>query len=787
MRTARTVLLGLAALAGSAPAAPAQAPPPSLTLDLSFAPPSGIARSDFTSGTVADIPADVAVDGDRIYTVGRTQGGTGGQDIGVIARKTDGTFDSGFSGDGRLIIPIAQSSDSDIGTGIAVLPDGRLRVLAATDVATSGESLDVAIVGLNADGTPDATFGSLDARGNRRVVFPAGPSSDVPARITAGPGGRLAIVGSRSDGSRDDVFVSLREADGSPVPGFGNGGVRFLNRGGVVNATSLIDRGVDVAFRPGGGLVALVLVETHPGAQTDYAAVLHAFKDDGTDDAAFSDDGDLVLAVGEPDTIPGGLIVHAGRLWAAGYTRVGVDTDAFIARVEADGSGLQSRRFDMRGTAVAASQPTISRALDLAVVPGTPPTLVAAGSIDYGSPSTTDWAAAAFNDFDGDLAQAGFGDVVLQAPGQGGLLAVAAGSDGWLAVAGTHIDATSTDNSFGNARLLVDAEKRCDLAVSVAEPAEIVFRGTAAAALTAQVANIGTRACAGTLSVPAPYRMAPIETGTIAAGAAFTAAAVPIAYAGARRGEDVLPITVSAPADANAANNQAAAHVVFSFCDLVASAVGRAGSVPTEGRRRFGVSVRNAGTSPCRVRIAGRGAYSLPAGKSAADRIAAGAPRGAVPGARVTVTLRAPAADDVDPASNAVAVRPRVVGVGDSDVRRHGPRGFSGVASRGQGALPARRLRPEAVHVALLRTGGKRCAWLRSSAGTFVERKPGAEGGCGRARWVLATGTGRWRLRLARALGPGRYVLRSRVTIGAGFPEASFSSGDGNRVEFQIP
>jgi hypothetical protein len=494
----------------------------------------------------------------------------------------------------------------------------------------------------------------------------------------------------------------------------------------------------------------------------------------------------VVLAVGEPDTVPGGLTVHDGRLWAAGYTRVGVDTDAFIARVEADGSGLQFRRFDMRGNAVAAGQPIVSRALDLTVVPGTPPTLVAAGSIDYGSPTTTDWAAAAFNNLDGDLAQAGFGDVVLQTPGQGGLLAVAAGSDRWLAVAGTHVDASSTDNSFGNARLLVDAEKQCDLGVSVADPAEIVFRGTQAAALTARVTNVGTRACAGTVTVPAPYAMAPFSTGTVVPGAVVSTGPLPIAYTGPRRAEDVLLVGVSAPDDANRANDSAAAHVLFSFCDVVVSAVGRPGSVPSEGRRRFPVSLRNTGTSPCRVRIGGRSAYQLAAGQSAADRVPAGAPRGAAAGARVRVVLRAPASDDVAPASNEVAVNPRVVGVGDSDVRGHGPRGFSGVARKGQGALPARRLRPAAVHVALLRKGAKRCAWLRSPAGTFAERRTGAKGGCGRPRWVRAEGTTAWRLRLARALPAGRYVLRSRVTIGAGFPEARFSAADRNRVEFTI-
>ena len=71
--------------------------PPTLIPDLAFSPPTGIARGDFLAGTITDIPAAVAVDGDRIYTVGRTQGGTGGADIGILARRGDGAFDAGFS------------------------------------------------------------------------------------------------------------------------------------------------------------------------------------------------------------------------------------------------------------------------------------------------------------------------------------------------------------------------------------------------------------------------------------------------------------------------------------------------------------------------------------------------------------------------------------------------------------------------------------------------------------------------------------------------------------------
>ncbi len=163
------------------------------------------------------------------------------------------------------------------------------------------------------------------------------------------------------------------------------------------------------------------------------------------------------------------------------------------------------------------------------------------------------------------------------------------------------------------------------------------------------------------------------------------------------------------------------------------------------------------------------------------------APRDAAIGRRVAVVLSAAATGDVDPADNAVSVSPKVVGVGDSNVGRSGRRGFAGTATKGRGkGVKAKRLRPEAVHVAVLRKGGKRCSWLASARGGFVERTRAKGGGCTKQRWIRARGVGHWRLDLGRALPKGRYVVVSRTTIGAGFAEARFSAQDRNKVEFGV-
>ena len=769
MRRTLTLVTLLAALAPAA-AAHAQAPlPPSLTIDTFFAAPFGIANDEVSTNIVSDTPAGVAVHGDRIYTVGTT--GSTGQDVGITARGMDATLDREFDGDGKRTLSVASGSKADFGIDIAVLPNGHLRVLARSDVSpstTTVQNFDVAIVGLKPDGTLDTDFGT-----GGKVTFPvaAGTAADMPRRMAIGPGGRIAVTGA----ANGDLFVALRDGTGAPANSFDGDGVKVVNQGGG----SVSDSGVDVVFRPDGGVIVLA------GVDSPISTVLLAFEDGGDPDPSFAG-GTLRLDVGGSETGGGGLIEHGGRYYVSGTTRIGSDIDAFIARVGADGGGLQSRRFDMRGRLVLPGVAAASRAADLVAVPGVPETLVVVGSVTYTPEqlsTATDWAAAAFNGFEGDLAQSGFGDLVLAIPGEAGLVAAAAGTDGSVAVTGVH---RQSDEDFGNARLLLDADKSCDLAVAVAEPAEIVFRGLAPAALATRVTNIGTRPCGGTLSLPAPYRMAPVDTGSITPGSSFTTASMPVAYTGARRAEDILSVRLAAAGDANPANNEAVAHVVFSFCDLALEPVGRAGAIPTEGLRRFPVTLRNRGTIGCGVRIGSKPAYTLAPARSVADRVAARAPRGARPGTRLRIVLQAGAAGDVEPGNNAAAVAPVVVGVGDSDIGRHGARGFSGTARKGAGTLAAERLRPERVDVALLRKGARRCAWLRSASGAFKAGKPRAGGGCEGRRWVRAKGTKRWRLRLEEALPPGRYVLFSRTTIGAGFAEARFSAADGNRVELRV-
>jgi hypothetical protein len=756
-------LAAAAALLAAAPA-PAQALPPSLTVDPNYA-FSGIVEHDFTvvSGVSRDTAAGAAIDPalDRHYAVG--EGTTaGGGDIAVVARRSNGALDATFAGDGALAEDISLGG-RDFGTDMVVLPDHRLRILGA-----SGG--DIVLLGLLPNGSRDPDFG-VDGL----VTFDAGDVNDVPRRMAIDAAGLIAITG----GTGPNTFVAVREADGSPAP-FGT--VELLDIAGA-------DHGADVAWR-GDAPVALV--------QAGDTALLRAFTSTGLSDPSFAG-GEVSLG---DDTTAGGLTTYGGRLWTTGAYDPGGDVDAFVARVNGDGSGLQSRRFDIRGTFFPGNQQVSSRGFDLDVARGEPDTLVVAGSVttDPGS----EWGAMAFNGLDGDLAAMQTGDVVLPVSGPGeAAYGIAAGANGVLALAGTTIepppeDGGSNDSSIGMARLLVDAEKHCDLGLSIAAPLELVIRGTGTAGVTLVARNGGLRACGGSVSVPGPYGMAPgtLQTGRIEPGQSVVLSAQvgrPAPYPV----DDSLAFTLSSPADVAPGDNVARLHVAFSYCDLRLVRAGSPRFIGNEGTRLYEFSVRNAGTETCRstaIAVGGAGArsgriepYSVPAGQSVTDEMEVRVRRGTPVGRAATIAFTALDPAELLAVDNTLTSRPMVVRAGDSSARRPtGRRRFSGTAKDGRArGVRKRSLKVARVEIAV-RKAGKGCRWLSDSGGDLRKVTPGRRGACDEPVWVRATGTRDWRLKVRRALPKGRYTLFSRAVTANGVAEGRFGFKDGNKLRFRL-
>ena len=832
--SALAALLTTSALLGVAAPAGAALLPPSLTADSAFAPPAGIARFDFRPGNSApDVPTGVAVFGERTYTVGEsaspTQNPDRGKDVAIIARRADGSFDPGFSGDGTLSIAVAPGSGLDTATGVVVLPDGRIRISGYTDVdPTTAVNLDAMLIGLLPDGSPDPSFGQdPDSNGTRdgvqifAAVAAATANNEQLAGLAVDPAsGRIAVAGPRSDGGQNDIFVSLREADGSPVTGFGTLGVRVIDRGAPVapgaSGAQRDEAPTAVQFRPAGGVMVLVDADTNaksPATPDGDIAVLRAFTEDGLDDGAFGTGGELVLTPGSPNTVPSALIVYNGRYYVTGKTRPapGTDEDAFLARLDADGGGVVSRRFDMRGQVVPGGESPQSEGLALAVVPGVPTSLIVVGSVRYAfaGDNRVDWGAVAFNNFEGDLGAAGFGDLVLDTPNRvNRLTGVAAAGEGAAMVAGP-LDAEPRsdgsvvqDTSFGNARLVIDREKRCNLSVKITAPLELVLRGLAPSTVGLEVQHVGTRPCAGVVNVPAPFAATggQISTGLLTPGDVVRYPNVGVAYIGSRpvrQSQLRVSVTPQGDTDSDTADNTASKLAAFAYCDIGLVRLDEAAELPNEGSRDIELRIRNSGTLTCLnagLVLSGTARllqpfapFTLAAGSSATDKLRVAAPKKAAIGRDVRFDfLASSSGEDLNPADNRVGLTARVVAVGDTGIKGASRRTFSGRATDGRGGTKKSSTSLRRVEISLQSLAGKRCRHLESVAGRLTTTPGRRSSGCKSPIWVKATGKQRWRLKLTRALPAGRYLLQSRAVTRNGFAEATFSSKDRNSRTLRV-
>jgi hypothetical protein len=433
---------------------------------------------------------------------------------------------------------------------------------------------------------------------------------------------------------------------------------------------------------------------------------------------------------------------------------------------------------------------------------------VVGGSVASGS--GTDWAAAAFNNLDSDVSALGLGTVALSIPGDGGIASVAAVSGQRLAVTGPYRETVTTPSSSvtytrsADALLAVDVDKQCNLALAITRPLELVTPPGKAAPVGLKVTNTGTRACAGTVTVPAPWTLSrngaagDVPTGALAPGETAALTGVALTYGGSASGSTNVVLSLAASGDTDTSDNTATLHVRFGICDVALGALGGRAFMPNEGSRRFTFTLTNGGTTSCaavRVRVTGQGVrtnkplpFVIQAGREFSDTPVVRLRTRAKIGSQVLIGFRAVSASTDSGAGNdALAIAPRVLGVGDTDARR--PRGkarlIRGVAHSGRGPAAAKLRRVTRVSVAVRRLGGG-CRWLATAPkARFEKRKPGAKGRCARPVWLVARGTMRWRLR-TRGLPPGTYELLSRATIRAGFNEARFTAADRNRMTFVV-
>jgi uncharacterized delta-60 repeat protein len=202
-------------------------------------------------------------------------GGTTGTDIGLVRLTTNGSLDTTFDGDGKVVTNLGAT---DQGFALAIQSDGK--ILVGGSISTAGN--DFALARYTIFGALDATF---DGDGIKTHSFGAG--SDQVYGLIVQPDGKIVVGGLATNPQSGNDFALARfAADGALDTSFG-GGVATSNFGpGAVNQTRTI------TLSDGRILIAATLGENANTTSGRYG--VWRLLDDGSLDPTFGTSGFVI-------------------------------------------------------------------------------------------------------------------------------------------------------------------------------------------------------------------------------------------------------------------------------------------------------------------------------------------------------------------------------------------------------------------------------------------------------------------------------------------------------------
>ena len=379
-----------------------------------------------------DTPVDAAVEGDGDLVVLTKVDGVG---YGLVRFLPNGEIDPNFGNEGRVLS--RQIADP---VAVAIQPSGKILVAGTNSQtyssAESGEHgyTSAAVMRFNADGSPDATFGTVqrfDTGGD-----PDNGYMDMLSRVLeVMPGGDI-LLGYEVQGIPNFMYMERLNADGNGIwrtggPFMGShAAIAIEDDGAVLKAWNEgfggyllrrtgADGSADAGFGTAGGSTALAFASTDmaitgdriwvvglSGPDQSRSLAISSFTLTGLPDTDFGDDG-TVLASLPPgiytraDFLPDGSIFVLGRdashLLVARFNSAGQIDGAFgqdgvlTTAVPATGPGIAPAILPTGGFAVIGTTSSDATGLDIAVewfsASGAPS--IAYAAVDSSGPGTT--------------------------------------------------------------------------------------------------------------------------------------------------------------------------------------------------------------------------------------------------------------------------------------------------------------------------------------------------------------------------------------------------------------
>lgn len=288
-------------------------------LDPSFA-EDGIFNWAVTPGHDVCYDMEIQPDGKMVMAINGGFPSANNFDIGVVRINGDGTIDTSFGDNG--VYQLANPTGSDLAYHLELLEDGK--ILVAGGYASTQNNQDFMLLKLNADGTPDTTFGN-----NGLVIKLIDAGQDYAHCIAVNESGQLLVGGfSYKPGFNYKRHVVCRfQSNGVIDSTFGTHGVFMWNNNQTANETW------DIALAADGNI--LTSGRSAPFG-TDRFSVYKILADGSSLDSTFANNGEL-LAPFEGTAYD--MLIHSnGNILITGANQGANGDDLVVAAYHQDGT-----------------------------------------------------------------------------------------------------------------------------------------------------------------------------------------------------------------------------------------------------------------------------------------------------------------------------------------------------------------------------------------------------------------------------------------------------------------
>jgi uncharacterized delta-60 repeat protein len=256
----------------------------------------------------------------KIIAAGYADNGASSDDFALARLKPNGTLDTSFSGDGKVSVPIGNSYDQI--SDIVIQPDGK--IVAAGDVYGTS-STRFGIIRFLSNGSFDPTFGT-----GGYVGINFGSSQSNCSAIALQNDGKIIVAGKAEVSSKSSIAIARLNTNGSLDTSFSHDGKV------TTSYSTIADLGNSLVLQPDGKIVIAGCAGTSSG-NDDFG--IYRYNTDGTLDNTFSSDGIVITPIGASNNEAFSISLQTdGKIIAAGRSYNGSKFDFAMVRYNTDGS-----------------------------------------------------------------------------------------------------------------------------------------------------------------------------------------------------------------------------------------------------------------------------------------------------------------------------------------------------------------------------------------------------------------------------------------------------------------